>query len=45
MRVTIDKKGVLVHHGSEVVSIDAADLINGARERRDRKIVAEEPSE
>lgn len=40
----IRKEGVLIHHGSDTLYLDPADLVNREREQRNLAIVAENPS-
>lgn len=39
------KQGVLIHHGSETVELDMAELVNRNRANRDTDLVAERPGE
>lgn len=37
----IKKQGILIHHGSDTVSLDTADLVNRERQKRNSEITAE----
>ena len=37
----IKKQGILIHHGSDTVSLDMADVVNRERHRRNAEIAAE----
>ncbi|MFP4427409.1 MAG: AbrB/MazE/SpoVT family DNA-binding domain-containing protein [Spirochaetaceae bacterium] len=41
----IQKNGILIHHGPEVVDLDIASFINTERAHRNEEIVAESPLE
>ncbi len=41
----IHKQGVLVHHGSELTTLDVAEFVDRDRRNRADQIVAEEPLE
>jgi len=41
----VHKQGILIHHGSETVELNMADIVNRDRANRDADLVAERPAE